>query len=108
MSSRSFCSKLARSPALLELLLLPLGRVERRGESRYLAFVDPLLGALERQQIGQLLDLPIETRERGVLPRHLAREEKLREHEYGKQEDDDEQHRRQSIDKSRPVVEAAL
>src|SRR3984885_10460760 len=33
---------------ILELLLLPLGGVERGGEGGYLAFVDALLGALER------------------------------------------------------------
>ena len=53
--------------SVLELLLLPLSRVEGRGKGGYLAFVDALLGALERQEIGQFLDLPIEPRKRFVL-----------------------------------------
>ena len=78
---------------VLEALLRPLGRVERGGESGYLAFVDAFLAALERQQIGQFLDLPIELGERLVLARNFSRQEELRQHEHRKQKNDHQQHR---------------
>ena len=67
---------------VLKALLLPFGRVERGGEGRYLAFVRALLAALEREQIGQFLDLSIEPGERLVLARNFPREEELRQHEH--------------------------
>ena len=67
----------------------------------------PFWRALERQQIGQFLDLPIEPHERLVLARNLAREEELRQHEHRQQENDHQQHRRQGVDEARPIVHRA-
>ena len=77
---------------------------EGRGEGRDLALVGALLRALQREKIGQFLDLPVEPGERLVLAGHLARQEELRKHEYRQQKNDDEQHRRQRVDEARPVV----
>ncbi len=89
---------------VLEPLLLALSGVERRGKGRNLALVDALLGALQRQEVGQLLDLLIELGERLVLARDLPRQEELREHEHRQEKNDDEQHRRQRVDEARPIV----
>ena len=90
----------------------PLSRVasrcaefEGRGQGRDLALVGALLRALEREQVGQLLDLPVEPCQRLVLAGHLARQEELRQHEHGEEKDDDEQHRRQGVDEARPVID---
>ena len=79
-----------------------LSSVARQG--RDLGLVRALLGALQRQEVGQLLDLPIELGERLVLARDLPRQEELRQHEHRQQKNDDEQHRRQSVDEARPIV----
>ncbi len=89
---------------VLQTLLLALGVVEGRGEGRDLGLVDALLRALQREKIGQFLDLPVEPGERLVLAGHFAGEEELRKHEYRQQKDDDQQHRRQRVDEARPVV----
>ena len=62
--------------------------------------------ALEREQVGQLGDLPVEPVEHRVAAGDLPGEEELADHEDGDQEHDGEEEGRQGVDEARPVVEA--
>ena len=67
-----------------------------------------VVALLQRQQLGQFVDLRVEAVEHLVLAGDFAAEQELRQHEDGQQEHDGQQQRRQRVDEARPVVDAAI
>ena len=92
--------------ALQPRLVLPR-RVKRRVERREIRLRRLLARALQGEERGQLVDLAVQLVQRRILARHLAREKELGQHEHGQEKDDDEQHGRQGVDETRPVIEGA-
>ena len=77
-----------------ETIALQLGADEARAQPRDLVLEVHLAGLLERQQVGQLGNLRVETNERRVLSGHFLGQEELHHDEHGEQEDDAEDERR--------------
>ena len=91
-----------------QALPLALRSFERRGKRGDFRLVFALLRALHGEQAGQLFDLAVESGERRVLARHLARKEELRQHEHRQEKNDHQQHRRQRVDEARPIIHASV
>src|SRR3546814_1785999 len=83
-----------------------LARRQRRLQlGRELSDIDAQLGvgaALERQQLGQLVDLGLEPRQRLVLAADGDREEELRHHENHEDEDHHQQQGGEGVDEAWP------
>ncbi len=66
------------------------------------------IAALQRQELGQFLNLAVEAGKHAVLVVDLTAEQELRQHENGQQEHDCQEQRRQGIDEARPVIDMPL
>jgi hypothetical protein len=75
---------------------------------RELIFEAGLARFLQSQQFSELGNLRVEAIEGGVFPRHFLLEIELDNHEYGQQENNTEDQRRQRVDETRPVIHAAF
>ena len=93
---------------LLEPALLRLGSRQRRLQVGKRILLVLRVGSLQRQQLGQFVDLRVEAIENRVLAGDLAAEKELRQHEDGEQEHDGQEQRRQRVDEARPVVNAPV
>ena len=82
-------------------------RCELRGEPRHIEGEIGILAALQRQDIGELVDLVGELLQRRVAPRERVGQIELSRREDEQDEDDDHDELRQRIDEARPDVDAA-
>src|SRR5262245_19787391 len=101
----------ASANALVKALVavaLALAARQARSQRVQLFLKAKLAGLLQREQLRELRDLRIEAVERGVFSAHLLGQVELHHGEYGDQEDEAENERRQCVDESGPVIHAAV
>ena len=91
-----------------QLVALGLRAAQCRAQPGKLVFQRRSGRALQRQEVGKLLELHLETHDLVLLAGDFLTEEELRDREDRNQEDENEQQRRQRIDEARPVIDPAV